>query len=105
MKEQVIMEHIYQSCKFLSNFLRIEWNVISLPELYEVDRQTWKDPSIYLHQKSLDRVLKELEPIFVEIIKRAKIIVTQKESDYWKTKYRPLFDMCLNMDTGHLIKS
>jgi len=104
-EDQVIMEHIYHSCKFLSGFMRIEWNVISLAELYETDKQTWKDPSIYLHQKSLGRVLKELEPIFVEIIKRAKIIVTQKESDYWKTKYPSLFDMCLNIDISQLIKS
>jgi hypothetical protein len=104
-EDQVIMEHIYQSCKFISGFMRIEWNVITLTELYEADRQTWKEPSIYLHQKSLSRVLKELEPIFIEIIKRAKILVTQKESDYWKTKYRSLFDMCLNMNFGRLIKS
>ena len=85
--------------------MRIEWNVITLQELYEEDRQTWKAPSIYLHQKSLGRVLKELEPVFVEIIKRAKIIITQKESDYWKTRYRTLFDMCLKMDISQLIKS
>ncbi len=104
-ENQLIMEHIYQSCKFLSIFLRIKWNVISLPELYKVDRQTWKDPSISLHQKSLDLVLKELEPIFIEIIKRAKILITQKESDYWKSKYWLLFDMCLNMDIANFIKS
>lgn len=104
-EDQVIMEHIYRSCKFLSNFLWIEWNVISLPDLYKLDIQTWKNPSVTLHQKSLNRVLKELEPIFVEIIKRAKILITQKESDYWKNKYRSLFDMCLNMDISHSKKS
>lgn len=103
--DQLIMEHIYQSCKFLSAFFGIEWNVISLYELYKIDRETWKDPHISLHQKSLDRILKEVEPIFVKIIKRAKIIITQGQIDYWMNKYGLLFDMCQNMNIGHLKRS
>ncbi|MEN8265152.1 MAG: hypothetical protein ABFR82_17030, partial [Nitrospirota bacterium] len=101
-ERQLIMIHIYKSCRFISEFLGIKWNVVDLSELYEKDKEEWKDKFVDLHEISLDRVLAELQPVFIETIEKAKILVAEKQHDYWIATDWLLFTMCSNMNTDYL---
>ncbi len=99
---QLILVHIYNSCLFLSDFLDVKWNVIGLDEAFEEDRETWKNTYCLLHEMTLDKVLRELEPVFIEILKKAKNLVSNLQQDYWTNEDPLLFTMCLNLDVDHL---
>ncbi|MCK5494484.1 MAG: DUF4365 domain-containing protein [Candidatus Omnitrophica bacterium] len=92
---QCIMIHIYQTCQFLSHYFNIKWTVDDLSDVYGKDKDTWKDNCL-LHEQSLDYVLKQLQPIYMEILRKAKNYVVEKQKFYWLEKDPILYHLCLN---------
>ena len=102
--EQLTMLHIYRSCLLASRFLGLDWNVTDLAEALKKDRENWKDSSCLLHHMTLSQLLKELEPVFIEIIHKAQTLVTKQMKDYLaKTDYI-LYRSCEDINVEQLKK-
>ena len=99
---QLLMIHIYRTCKFLSQFLGVKWNVIDLAEAYKEDRETWKDSYCMMHEMTLDKILVQLQPIFIEIIEKSRELIIEHQKDYWIRKDWLLYTMCLNLNTDYM---
>lgn len=99
---QLLMGHIYRTCKFLSQFIGIEWNVIGLAEAYRLDRDTWEEPCCMMHEQTLTRILRELEPVFIDILEGARQLAVSHQKDYWKRANWLLYAWCLNLKTDHM---
>jgi len=97
----LMMEYLYEHCNFLSSFLEIKWDIISLAKLYENDMN--RHGNCYeLYNDSLDNVLKELTPVFFEIIKKGAEIIAKNQSMYWMCTDIKLFNMCSNLDLSNI---
>jgi hypothetical protein len=46
----------------------------------------------------LDRLVRELHPVFAEIMENVKILVTEKQRDYWMSTDWLLYKMCENLN-------
>ncbi|MFX0200431.1 MAG: DUF4365 domain-containing protein [Candidatus Hodarchaeota archaeon] len=101
-ERQLLLIHVYRTCKFLSQFLGVEWKVIDLAEAYKEDRKTWKDSYWVMHEMTLDRILSELQPVYIDILEGAREFVVNRQKDYWIQKDYLLFTMCLNLRTEHM---
>jgi hypothetical protein len=103
-RDQLLMKHIYQCCQFMAEYLDIKWEVIDLDAVYRKDREIWKDTSCSLHGSTLTQILKELQPVFFQIIEKLKDLITKEQPRYWIKKDIILFNMCLNIDTSEFKK-
>lgn len=101
---QLLLIHIYKTCKFLAQFIGVEWKVMSLAEAYKNDRETWKDPYCGMHEMTLDKILRGLQPIFVDVLNGVRTLVVDRQHDYWIHTDLLLYQMCLNLQTNHLRK-
>jgi len=99
---QLLMIHIYRTCKFLSQFLGVEWNIIDLAEAYKEDREIFKDSYCMMHEMTLNKILVQLQPIFIEIIKKSRELIVEHQKDYWIRKDRLLYTMCLNLNIDNI---
>lgn len=100
---QLMLIHIYKLCFFLADYFRIEWKVADINEVYKEDKKVWKHNSYFLlHELSLDKILKGLEPVFKNIVKQASKYISEIYGDYWIVEDWPLFTMCSNINTGLL---
>jgi len=97
-----LLIHIYRTCKFLSEFLGVEWKVVDLAEAYKKDRETWKNDYCMMHEMTLDKILADLQPVYFDILDAAKNLVINRQKDFWFRKDYILFTMCLNMRTENL---
>lgn len=99
-ERQLILIHLYNCCKFLADYFSIKWDVIGLSEAFKKDQETWKDPFCLVHKVTLSKILEKLEIVFLEILNKAKLMVTEEQKDYWEIDNWPLFSMCnsLNID-------
>ena len=101
-ERQLLLRHIYDTCHFLSRFLGVEWRVTGLAEAYKSDKESFKAPYCMMHEMTLDRILCQLQPIFIEILDKAKGLVVEEQSDYWKRSNWLLHAMCLNLHTDYM---
>ena len=92
---------IYESCKMASLYLENEWKMESLAELYNKDRDEWKDKYTYLHEQTLDYALRRIEKIFPTLVRKALKHVTQKQGSYWLHKDEIFFNVCLNANVEY----
>lgn len=95
---QLMLIHIYKLCFFLADYFRIDWKVVDINEVYDEDKHIWNHDSYFLlHELSLDKILKDLEPVFENILRYAVKYITEIYENYWIVEDRPLFTMCANM--------
>jgi hypothetical protein len=95
---------MYLTCKFVADFLMIEWTVTPLSKAYEEDRKTWKDSFYHLHELTLSKLLFQLLQILPELIEKVRKIVLEKEKDYWIQKDTVLFYFCEQKEIDDIIK-
>lgn len=95
-ERELLFCHIYQTCQFMARCLGIEWQVVDLRDAYVSDSKEWNSP-FGIHELTLSRTLAELEPIFTNILLRAKDLIVQRESTYWKNCNGVLYKMCLQL--------
>jgi len=103
-ERQLLMVHIYRTCQFLSQFFGVEWKVIELGEAYKKDRETWKESYCMMHEMTLDKILKDLQPVYIDILEAARDLITNRQKDYWLIKDYLLYTMCLNLNTEYMRK-
>lgn len=112
-KRKLMMNHIYKTCKFLSHILDINWEVISLSDAYKEDVEIWNesDYSNYkssygeLHEYMLTRIMKEIEPIFIDILEKSKKLIINKQKNYWQKVDYFLYNFVFNLNIDELKKS
>ncbi|HEV2804760.1 MAG TPA: DUF4365 domain-containing protein [Chthoniobacterales bacterium] len=94
---------LYRSLEFLASAFEIGWSVQDLSRAFEGDRRTWKEDWCDLHEETLDRVLKQIEPIFISVFEAAVGFVYQDEGAYWAIKEPTLWR--LTQQLRHTAKS
>ena len=55
----------------MSLYLDKEWKIESLEELHDRDQEHWKNLHVYLHEGTLDYVLRKLEALLPQLVKKA----------------------------------
>jgi hypothetical protein len=91
---------LYESCRMASLYLENEWTIEPLSELYKKDWDQWKDPSTYLHEKTLDYGLQKIEALFPTLVRKALKLVSEAQASYWLRKDPIFFSLC---SSGELI--
>ena len=98
--EEMMLFHLYKNCKLAAMSLDITWDVLDLHTVYTKDWESWKDPYYLLHQKSGADIMESLQPVYVEVLKRAKRSVTGKT--YWKETDPILWHYCSELNLRRL---
>lgn len=84
---------LYEACRMASLYLEQEWTVEPLDKLYARDHEEWKD-DCYLHEKTLDRALQEIEKHFPTLVRKAIDLVADIQESYWRQKDPIFFKLC-----------
>ncbi|HWP98236.1 MAG TPA: hypothetical protein VN426_15430, partial [Syntrophomonadaceae bacterium] len=82
----------------------IKWTVLELKEAYNKDYEMFKDSFCLMHEYTLTTVLRDLEQVFISVLNRAKIIITETQCKYWEKTDFLLYNMCLNLNIEQLTK-
>lgn len=85
---------MYQTCNFISSHLYKEWKVDSLENIFSSDKLIFNDPDTLVHELSLNKVMKQIEPIFIELAKGCINLVSNVQSEYWKQYNFILYCIC-----------
>jgi hypothetical protein len=93
-ERHMLFRALYESCRMTSIYLGRAWTATPLAELYEMDKQEWKDHYVLLHEKTLDQILQEIEKLFPDLVRRAIAQVTEIERGYWLAKDPVFFELC-----------
>jgi hypothetical protein len=101
---QLMLMHIYHTCEFLSPLLGVDWDVESLNNAYKHDKQIWKDSYVRMHEGTLDRILKQIEPLYVKILEASKQLVSNTQKEYWINTNIILYNFCQNLDIEQILK-
>jgi hypothetical protein len=89
---------IYDCLQTSALILQGNWQIESLNDLYKRDRQQWKDKYSFLHEATLDDVLKKLEAVFSSLVRKSLALVLEKQPDYWRRKDPAFYHLC---NSGH----
>lgn len=103
-ERQLLLVHIYNICKFMADFFNIKWTVLDLKEAYSKDYEMFKDSFCLMHEYTLTTILRDLEPMFISVLNRAKTIITETQCKYWEKTDFLLYNMCLNLNIERLTK-
>ena len=71
---------LYEACRNVSLYLDKEWKIESLEELYDRDQEHWKNLHVYLHEGTLDYVLRKLEALLPQLVKKALQLVSDTQA-------------------------
>jgi hypothetical protein len=89
------LHHICESCKFLSQFVDVKWTVRSLKDMYAEDKKSFDQKHYRLHNGSMDRILEELEPVFMIVLRGAIDHILGPEIEYWYFNDSVLYKLCI----------
>jgi len=96
---------LHESCRMAALYLQHEWPVESMPELYRKDRDEWKDDYVYLHEKTLDYALQKIEGLFPALVRKALVLVSETQANYWRNKDPVFFSMCHSGELEWVLKA
>ena len=96
-EEEMRVQHLYSTCRLLAELLGVKWEIASMNEIYRKDREDFGDKYYSLHQNSVNQLFKELEPVFLDILKKGSERVSGIEAQYWRHTYPLLFHNCETM--------
>ncbi len=94
--EQLQLKVLHDSCKFTAFYLLHEWEIESLSEIYKKDKSDWKHSDFCLHEGTLSYVLLKIAKIFPSLVRKARVLITQIQGDYWAAKDPILYQLCSN---------
>ena len=95
---------LHEACRMASLYLEQEWSVEPLAKLYKSDRAEWKDDDCYLHEKTLDRALQEIEKHFPALVRKAVNLVADIQTSYWFEKDPFFFNLCFSGELDWKLK-
>jgi len=87
---------LYEACRNVSLYLDKEWKIESLEELYDRDQEHWKNSQVYLHEGTLDYVLRKLEAALPHCTKKALKLVSDTQAAYWQSCDPVFYTLCSN---------
>jgi len=93
---------IYDCLQTSALILQGHWNIESLNELYKRDRAEWKDEYSFLHEATLDGILKKLQEVFPSLVRQSLALVLEKQPDFWRRKDPAFYHLC---KSGHAERS
>ncbi len=94
---------LHEACRMASLYLEQEWTVEPLDKLYARDHEEWKD-DCYLHEKTLDRALQEIEKHFPALVRKAIDLVADIQASYWFEKDPFFFNLCFSGELDWKLK-
>lgn|GEM_PF-1325369 len=74
---------LYRSLRTVAEFTGIQWTAETLDAWITDDKKEFAEDWYGLHQFTLDRALRQLAPIFLQSLKKARAIVLDKQPDFW----------------------
>ncbi len=95
---------LFESCRMASLYLDKDWKIESLGELYDRDREQWKDASVYLHEGILDYLLRKLEVVFPQLARKALKLVSDTQAAYWRNRDPVFYRLCSSGELEWSIK-
>jgi hypothetical protein len=98
------LRNIYECCQRSALVLNIPWTLESLSDAYRRDRQRWKSEFCYLHEETLDELLRKLQTTFPVLVRKALELITTTESQYWLAKDPVLFRICASGEIEQLLQ-
>jgi hypothetical protein len=57
---------------------------------------------LFMYEMTFDILAREIQPIFLEVVRESKDLITMKEKDYWVKINLPLFYMCKDLNIENL---
>lgn len=95
---------LYESIQMASWYLNKEWKVESLRDLYLRDKEQWKDDWCFLHESTLDYVLRTLEELLPLLARKALTLVTETQASYWRSRDPVFYRLCISGEIESSIK-
>jgi hypothetical protein len=96
---QLMLIHIYDSCKFLSEHFGLKWTLSDLKDIYDEDNKTFGTEDDYtLHEQYLEKISIELRKVYIGFLEKIKELVSQKQNDYWRATDLKLYNVCYNLN-------
>lgn len=95
---------LYETCSMASVYLENQWQVESLQEMYRRDQKQWNDNLTFLHEATLDYMLKKLQVVFPTLVRKALILVTQTQVHYWKHRDPVFLSLCFSSELQSLLQ-
>ena len=100
----LVMFNMYKYFQTVATYTGIEWKVTSLYDAIQKDRETFQQPRILLHELTFGKLLKEMLPVMVEVLKKSRDIVLNKQKHYWQITDYLLFGYCQSSQFKDTIK-
>lgn len=94
--DELMLHHIYESCRFLSHYVDIEWKLPKLQAIYEAEKNIFPD-SNRLHNQTLASFLADLEPVFTSIVCASREYILGPEVEYWFYNDLVLYRLCVEL--------
>ena len=105
-EKQLQLVHLYKCLQFLANLHGLKWNVEDLNEAFDKDMKDWNCDYYTFHEQTMDRLLQQLEPIFIEVLEKTVLLIANDEGDFWFIKERLLFTLAINLPSvGHELRN
>jgi hypothetical protein len=95
---QLMIIHIYESCKFLSDYLGMQWDVTDLNQIYKEDEKTFGRDYYVLHEMFLEKISRELRVVFIKTVEKLKVLISERQSDYWLATDLRLYNVSRNLN-------
>jgi hypothetical protein len=96
-----MLHHIYESCRFLSTFVGVDWKLPKLQAMYDEDKKNFERDH-RLHNQSMANVLAALEPVFTSIVNASREHILGPEGEYWFFNDSVLYRLCVELKQKEL---
>jgi len=100
--EEIMFIHVYLTLHKLCNVLAIDWDIKWLSDIFNEDRETWKESFYRLHNLTLTKFLPQLNNRLIVVLKSIKKIMTEYQSDFWETKEYIIYSKAKELDVSNL---
>lgn len=101
-----IFRNIYNQTKYLAEYFNIKWNIESLEEIYKKGKDMFDPDDKYgydLYEGPVADSIKQIMPIFRNILLQSICLITEKERNYWTEKNWDLFVYAESMNISEII--
>lgn len=95
---------IHETCRRASEYLGVNWGIEPWEQLILKDQKEWSHSYILIHEATLDYMLKKIELILPELLKRSVNLIAESEGAYWRHRDYTLYYQCVNTEISDHIR-
>jgi hypothetical protein len=77
------LSHFYQIVRIAAEFCGIDWEVPSIGTFIQEDQLIFKHNWTQIHERTQEKILRALAPIFLQVLRKGSQIVGEHEFNYW----------------------